>query len=379
MRMHVKNIQVFETMCKPYLTAKILVVDNNNIINGLQLKGGDPINFSFDGGERDYNSQQYILTISGEESTQNSRTQVYTISTASISYFKDKGSLVQRADMNVPATTVAASIHNEYVKGPKSLHVDVQSSGVVSKTEGGGYVTNNKKPFKAIIDVLERNPFGGFPSGCPMYFEAYDGHHMGPLEYYFKSASAQAHFDQQSTWGREYEHIWTTTHAIISARTVKNETKAAGRSGAGQMAAAASGALSMFDNALGNTAISQMAGAVGGGGKFGGKGGGIQNVLQTDSRRLPLSADQGINAKIQNLFAAKVRDGVNYLVKVPIQGGIYVTVGKGVDCKLQAPIGDKNSGRNLVGGLMLVADVMHDCWFDDRQIQATTTMRCVTV
>ena len=49
-RAHTQSIFVYETMCKPYLTATITINDNANIINNLQLRGGERVSFVIDTG-----------------------------------------------------------------------------------------------------------------------------------------------------------------------------------------------------------------------------------------------------------------------------------------------------------------------------------------
>ncbi len=408
LKLHVNCIRVFEDMCKPYITAQIMIMDNNNIINGLKLEGGDPVSFAIDSHENNgdvYEQQQYILSIDGEESTDNLRTITYTIYTAGLSYFKDKANLVQMSAVNVTGSSLAARIHNEYVSdGGLSVH---SSSGMIAKDDIGGYHINNKHPFKAIGDVLDRSVGSGTKTGSWMYFRDRFKHVICPLETIFGQMGSQKTF-WQLQFGTVFEHTLQgadpraqhdkpSNTAIIAAKTVVKELPnvSGGRGGGGNIASAAKGAMNMFDVADGKSPLQSSASA-GSGGNIGGssalgsvsrfatgKFGGIQNVLQNDCRRNPLSVNQGINAVAENSFQASVKDATHYLVKVPFQSGISVTIGKGATAHLTPPFGDVPGGTisgsplQRVGGQMLAARVMHECYFDQRLVQGTTTMELV--
>lgn len=388
-RRHIKSISIYETMCKPYITAKITVLDDNNIINTLQLRGGERVSFAIDAGfGRIYESIQYVLSVDGESTSENPRTSLYTITTATESYFNDKASMVQKSDVNITATQAASQIHSEYIGKDAPLNVLMHSLGMIAKSDIGGFITSNKKPFKAIEDIIERAGYGGLATGSTVYFRAANEYVIAPLEHLFKQMSAQETFIQSQTWGSHWTDTFEAFNAIIDAQTVVEKDKS-GRGGMNNIAAAAKGAVNLFDVAKGTEAIKQAGqiatdtlggGLIGAAAQFAkGKWGGISNVLQMDSRRNEVATDQGMNAVKENMFQAQVKDSVNYYIRVPIQTGINVTVGKGVDAKLLPPSGDLNKVYNAVGGMMLVADVCHECFFDSRERQGTTIFRGVQI
>ena len=214
---------------------------------------------------------------------------------------------------------------------------------------------------------------------------------MCPLETLFASRGSQQDFWQKNTWGSEFEHTLgggnpKSTTAIIAAKTVVKEKEAGGRTGAASIARGMAGALNIWEIAGGNNPIANFTASSGGGGagassaaqNFTSKRGGMANFHQNDERRNPMSTNQAINAVAENAFQAAVKDSTNYLIKVPIQTGINVTVGLGCDAHLIPPIGDVLSNRrNEIQPNMLVADAMHECYFDQRLLQATSTFRLV--
>lgn len=379
MRMHCKSLAVYESMCKPYITSKFIIVDRTNMINGMQLMGGDPINFAFDGGGEVYESEQFILTINGEASTQNGRTIIYTITAATEAYFKDRANLVQQSFLQQQHTSAAQQIHSQFIGG--NLFVAMPSMGMIAKKDIGSYISSNVKPFKAIEDILRRATYGAYKSGSTVYFQDKEGHVIAPLEHLFATLAPQQVFEQRATWGSDWRHIFTATNAIIAAQTIIDENKNSGRAGSQQLAAASSQALNVYDMKDKGLIVSKAAQAFSSGpmSRFAAKNGGIVNTLMMDSARNDPSQDPAQNRIQENLFQAKIKDGVNYLIKVPIQSGIQVTIGQGIDARLIPPSGDQNTGYNAIGGLMLVADLCHECFFDDRQVQATTTMRAVQI
>jgi hypothetical protein len=390
----IQGISIFETMCKPYITATISVNDSGNIINNLGLKGGERIEFAVDNGMQNsksiYDSVQYILSIDETEINDNYRTMFYSIRTATESFFNNRANIVQQSFMNIPGTAAAAQIHEQYVGGDATLNIVMASLGLIAKTESGGYNTNNKKPFKAIKDILERLSYGGIDTGSTVYFRDRYQYVMAPLEVLFMTMGSQEHFIQKQTWGTNYLEAMgggDIYRSIIHGTTKVDEDKDRQRGAMAAVSAAAMGAANLWDQNLGTeallnafaTAAQGIAGSVAS--QFTrGRMGGLPNVMQTDSRRQAPSTDQQINMVAQNAFQARVKDGTNYLIKVPCQTGFNVTVGKGITADLLPPIGDAdNNSAQTVGGQMLVADVNHECYFDDREVQGTTIMRAVQI
>jgi len=148
-------IRLYESMCKPYFTAQIMVVDPINLINNLQLKGEDEITFSFDAEQSGQIITQLvkILSIDDEQPSENLRKVNYTIYCASPGYFKDKHNLVQEADVLIPASAMVKKIHDKYIGDwPISVY---NTTGLIAKKEIGGYQVDDKHPFKAIQDILD--------------------------------------------------------------------------------------------------------------------------------------------------------------------------------------------------------------------------------
>lgn len=380
LRQHVQCIKTYESMCRQYITSTITLIDNNNAVNTLGLKGTEPISYAFDGGTtRIYSSNQYITTITGEEQSGSLRSVIYTINAVGPAFYLDRANLVQRSDVNIPGSSVIQSIFSQYLSGDAPLNI-LPSLGLIAKTEIGGFVTANKKPITAIQDIAKKLTYGGYKTGSTMFFRNRDEYVIAPLEHIFNTMGSLESYEQRATWGSEWHHIFTSTNAIVAASTIRDKEDSTGRASATSSAMASMGALNVFDIAKGMEIFPPKFGISAGGiNKFiRGKLGGIQNVLQLDTRRNEPSHDQSLNAVQENMFRASVKDGVQYLIKVPIQSGINATVGKGIRAKLLPPTGDLNRGYNNIPSHFLVADLCHTTFFDSREFSAFTEMRIVS-
>src|SRR5262245_34463869 len=56
-----------ESICSSYLTARITIVDRNNIIQGLELKGAEPATIAIDGPPNSFVYQQNYMILAIEE------------------------------------------------------------------------------------------------------------------------------------------------------------------------------------------------------------------------------------------------------------------------------------------------------------------------
>ena len=398
-----QNIKVYESMCTPYIKSELTLIDNGvegnaGLVVGIAEKTnlpGAPVTFAFDGGRKTYRrDEQIVLTVDAMPSEENKRVQVYTIGTIGVSYLDDRKSLVQKQFVNIPATVAAAAVHNEYLPSDGAgLNLKTASLGMIAKDSIGNHPVSNVHPFKAIEDLLRRATYGGAIANPTVYFRDAESFVMAPLQLIFATTSSNYTFIESAALGKEVGDIFLDKKnggiphghgSIISAALIIKEDDLYGaRNNVGQAAAALTQGLRIFDKAINKPAINKMASGTGLAGLASsvggaiGTSGGIPNILNFNQLKNELSSDPGINKIASEAFLAKVKDADKYHVKVPIKHGINLTVGQGVTNHILAPAG---AGREKqVGGLMLIADLMHDCYFDQRTLMGTTTMRAVKV
>lgn len=386
---HVNQLRVYESISKPYLTAKITIIDNNNILDNMGLVGGEPVSFSFDGGpnSQSYDANLYVLTVKGQKSNESLRAQIYDIECIGIAYFNDKKSLVQQSFKFIPGTQAISKIHGQFIGTDAGLRILAQSIGPLSLQS---YIVSAQKPFKAINDIKKRLNYGGFQSGSTLYYRDRDSYVLGPLEALFAQLSPQQQFFQEATWGKNWFDEIRAQNSIISA-VADVDYNDSGRTSMKDIADKASQEKKVFDFRIKDLAVNKMAGAPGIGAVVGsamsiastilgggaGGHGGRPNYSVMDSAHLPAQLDPSNKSEAEQLYNALIKNGPTITVKVPIQSGIQCTVGKGADLKLLPPVGDVNQiGPNMASGLYLITDLMHYLASDDRQCTGVSIFQC---
>jgi len=387
----VQNIKVYESMCTPYIKSDITVVDNGTdrmgtagIIKGISAQTdlpGAPVDFSFHGGDHTYvRNEQVVLTVDSQPAEENKRTRIYNIGTIGASYRDDKQGLVQKQFVNISAIQAAKQVHQEYLPSdPAPVNTPMDSQGPIAKDTIGSYTISNKKPFAAIEELLHRATYAGLP--CPtVYYRDADAFVMAPLFAVFLQASPQHSFTEYGTLGIDTSDIFDSNgrghNSIIASSVIIKEDDLA-KGGRNQLSTfkALTQQHTVFDWAKNIMPVDLPGGKT---------GGGFPNVLNFNSYRNDLSHDPSMCKPQSEEFLARVKDADKYLVKVPIRYGSKVTVGKGVQLRMIAAGGSGGDSAQVpqsmeIKGVFLVADVMHDCYFDHRTLMGTTTMRVVKV
>lgn len=378
----IQQLSVYETVQKPYLTAKAIIIDNNNVIDNMQLSGGEDFYFAFDGaGGKVYEQQMHLINVKGEKSSHSLRSMIYTMEFIGPEFFVDQKNIVQQAFKGMPGTQAIQKLHGQFFG--TGLSILQQSLGPISLQS---YIVNSKKPFTAINDIKKRLTYGN-GSGLTMYFRDAEKHVLAPLEALFASMGQQGYFIQKATWGENWFDIIRTQNAIIVAVAEVEFNDGSGRGSAKDVASAAKQGKTTFDvktkkmvkklasqidpgNVVGS--VANLGKQVLSGSRLGGKA----NFHIFDSAHTSAINDQSAKSEKEQLYNAVIKNGPVITVKVPIQSGINCTVGKGVYLDLLPPTGDINVGTHSAKGQYLVMNLMHELFYDDRLVNATTTMAC---
>lgn len=381
--LHVNKLEVYESISKPYITAKLTVIDNANLLENSQIVENDPCSFAFDGvTTRIYEQTLRVLSVNGQTSSQNIRSQIYQIELIGEEYYSDKGNLVQKSFKDLPGTQAIKRLHQEYVGN--TLRVLADSLGPISRE---GYIISSKKPFTAIDDIRQRLTYGQVKSGNTLYFRDRDSSVLAPLELLFQQMGSQETFIQTSTVGKNWYDIATAENVIIAALATVDYNKSAGRmSGAGK-AATSSQEKTVFDIQQKRAVVQNIAKSITPGQVIGtvtglitgkaGRHGGLANYMITDNAHLPLQIDPSMKTEAERLYREIAKSGPVITIKVPIQSGINCTVGKGATLNLLPPMGDVQKMTSDVSGQYLITDLCHSLAADDRMMNATTTMQCM--
>lgn len=380
---HVKVARVFETLCKPYLTGQLELIDTNNFVENMGLVGGETVSFAINTTESRRDVELQILSFHGQQSTTNKRSMHYTFELIGSEYFGDRSNIVQQAFSGTTATDACSSIYGSYLGG--GLDVMVPSSGLIGKDNS--YIVKGAKPFKAVNDLKKIMTFSSYSTGNVLNWRDRDGSHLAPMEHLFRTMSAQDIFWERGTWGASIHDLARVENAIITSSSLANES---GRAGLKAVSSTGMGERKVMDFLTNKHTFNTMASSFAGG-SFSGAGlgsllgslggvvgghGGEHNYYLNDSSRIPNQFVRQTDA--EKSYGAQVSSGPQYTIQVPIRSGIRCVVGKGIDARLLPPIGDQTSpfmGESQVGGLMLVVDAMHEAHLDDIQMGGTSTFR----
>lgn len=394
---YVQSLKVYETVCKPYLTAQIVLIDNKNVVENLGLVGGEQCDITFFSppNNKKYSCKLHILNMKGRENPNNIRSQIYTIDLIGKIFFQDRATLVQTPSQNETGTTTIKRIFSNYLKGD-NLTVLAESIGFLGDKEA--HTINNKKPLTAIQDIMKKITFGKYKTGSMLLFRDATSVKLAPLEYLIERApSNRANpkpFVQKETWGMQFSPE-DEYFAIIAAHAEAGRQQG-GRSGANDVAGVKHQGQVVFDLFNGGLAkykpLAQMISA----GSFGSSEaisnlmnlaklapnglGGVVNHSLTNSYRAARPTAPDTKTMGERLYSANARSGPQLVIKVPLQTGINVTVGQGIDVRLIPPVGDVNAFNIFnynMNGIWLVTDLCHEVHNDTKMMNGVTVLQCV--
>lgn len=373
---HLAKLSVFETVCKPYITARLVITDSNNILLNLGLEKGDPISFSFFAPptNRTYEMTLKVLAINGNESSDNLRSEIYNIDLIGPEFYADRSSMVQKSFKGIPGTGAISSIHSQYFD--TALNIIAGSLGPIGLNNP--HITNSTKPFTAINDIKKRLTYGQFKTGSTLYFRDRDGHVLAPLEALFTQASVQESFLQKATWGSHWTDLFNAYNAIIAVRVEADQNRSTGKD---VSSVSSQGKVTFDSRTLQKTVqlAKNFGAAIGSSGGLASILGGEQNFMTMDTDHQSASTDPQMKAEAERFFSSNARAGPMITFKVPLQTGINCTVGKAAYCKLIPPVGDLNSSSTDMSGNYLITDLVHEVARDAQAENGTTTMKAIKI
>jgi hypothetical protein len=397
LQQYVNKISVYESLTKSFLTARIRIIDNNNLMENLNVVGGEQMTFAFDSppNDRRYEQKMHILDMKGSPAD-NLKSIIYDIDLIGKTYFQDKANLVQDSHKNTTGTAAISKIWNQYLNADQ-LKILLESTGMIG-TQDHPTTTDNEKPLSAIYKLMKLLTFGSVQTGNPLLFRDRENVNLAPLQYLYDTLSAQETYIQKETWGANFFDP-LIYNAIIHADSEVNPTdgEGGGRSALQDIAATKTQGQIVFDMYNGTLAVNKRAGSISSPGFGSGKSigslvssiaggvlsasagslGGSPNIQATHSKRWPRATAPDTKTMAEKLYSAEARGGPMLRLKVPLQTGINATVGKGVKCQLVPPIGDLTNANMYSYGLSgnwLAKEVCHEVYADDREVQATTSM-----
>jgi hypothetical protein len=402
---HVKELRVYEDICKSYFTGQ-LVIETMLNVSELFIQPTVPVILSFeaprsDGGRtkiyterfRIYSYDSKPIGGGGDARMQ------HTIQLIGQEFYNDRHNTVTQNFSNIIGTGAAAKIHNEYMSVNGGLQIPIPSTGMIGQ-QMHPHEVKNKKPIKAIHDILDRCVFAAYKTCAPVYFRNKPGYVMSPLQHILQSASVLESFQHVPAQGASLEATMNGYNNIIHLRPVAP----AGESSAAASAGTISGLLNattFFDIKSGN--LQEIFGSISKVlnlpfvNNIPGLKSKVQQMLQEatkgrqgarnlfaildeflQKKQVDKNGPGGYNAA-QEAFLTALNYAPKYWISVPMQTGINVTCGSRINVTF--PINDRITSKTL-----FVPRLIHELRFteNDQQnkkialnVNGTTDIYCV--
>jgi hypothetical protein len=395
---YIHCVRIYESLCKPYLTVHLTLIDNDNLIESSNLRGGDFVDIGVKSypNEYVYDCRVHVLNMEGHQATTNLKTQIYEVDLVGKAYFNDKANIVQKS-YTEQGTSVISAIWGQYLApGGDNLAIHRQSDGMLGKQEEKAQ-TDHKKPFAAIDEIRQYLKFGG-KSSPTVLFRDNQMANLAPLADLFGKNNMYDYI-QKETWGETWFDPDIYRGIIVAQAEIDQNFSGEGSGGAGGTGAIAKaisqgqGVFDLFKGvpakfadaarmASGNFgagiagAASGLSSAIG---SIAGGLGGSPNIQYTNSNRWERENAPDTKAMGEQSYAAEVKNGPQLKIKVPLQTGFFATVGKSITAFLLPPVGDfpGNIHSYSLSGLWLVKDLVHELYTDNRDVKGTTTMQLI--
>ena len=381
---HIQELRIYEDICKAYFTGQLIIETQYNAGDTF-LNPGAPVQIGFeaprsDGGKtKPYNEDFRIYSYDSKPRSKNSL--IHTISLMGQEYYNDKSNVVQRSFSNIVGTEAAKQIHNQYMQaGHGGIRVEPQSLGLLAQTQVP-HIVNNKKPIKAIHDILDAVVYAQYKTCAAVYYRDKYGHVISPLQYLIEEADVTESFLQDFALGAKWDKAATAYNQVHHLKPLsppgEDRTGTAGSEIDGLFKSNAAFDLKSGEYIAKGLTIDSVIGNLFGSGvgfqqlaksfksiikstKYGGR----QLMSIIDQRRQPAQVDKngpgGFNTA-EDRFITQLTYAPKYWVSVPMQTGLNVTCGERI--VVLYPTGTQNN--TLVVKTLFVPRLIHELRFTE--------------
>lgn len=400
-RFHVKELRLFEDICKFYFTGQLVIETMQNVYEIL-LAPLAQIEIVFEsprhdkGPTRQYSEKFKLYSYDSKPIGGGADARIeHTLSLIGQEFYNDKHNTVMQGFKLIPGTSAAAQIHKAYVAANGVLDNKIPSTGLIGSKEVP-HQASNVSPVKAIHDILDRTVYAQEKTGAPVYFRNTRGYVMSPLKTLIETAPTAGSFKHLLSQGSYHDQIFNGYENVIHMRPLSppGETSAA----ASAAMAAIMNSSHFFDAKTGNTesVVSNFAKIL--------KLPMINNIpgMKDRVKKMLEEAKRGIFGarnmfrivndymqarsvskygpggydKSEEVFLAMLTYAQKYWISVPIQTGLNVTCGSRI--KVIFPIGGALTERTF-----FVPRLIHELKFtegNNRQLVTnigTTDIYCL--
>ena len=256
---HVKELRVYEDICKTYFTAQ-LVIETYNNTSELYLQPTVPVTLTFvsprsDGKQTKYYTEKFrVYTYDTKPIGGGAGARVeHTIQLIGQEYYNDRHNTVQINFANIPGTQAAKQIHDQYIRANGNLRIPFPSTGMIGQ-QLKPHEVKNLKPVKAIHDILDRLVFAQYQTCAPTYFRDKSGYVIAPLQYLLEQAkilNKDEAFIHLPAQGESLDKTLYGYNNIIHLRAVAPAGESSAAASAGEISGMIN-ATSFFDIKTGN-------------------------------------------------------------------------------------------------------------------------------
>lgn len=221
---HVKEFRIYEDICKSYFTGQLVIETLLNTSTKFVYPTAEVfLDFECprtDGGPtRKYRERFRIYSYDSKEIGAGADGRVeHTIALIGQEYYNDKHNVVTRSYKNITGIAAATIIHKEFMESNGSL-LPFSSMGMIG-LERHPHQVMNKKPIKAIHDILDRCVFGQYKTCAPLYFRRKQGYVMAPLQHQLEHGPLTQTFTHYIGEGNDLKSVFEGYDLIINFKPI---------------------------------------------------------------------------------------------------------------------------------------------------------------
>jgi hypothetical protein len=371
-----RTLMVRESICTPFITAELMVLDNDNWLTGeIAPNGGDYVNASFDSPHpfssgTVYKMETQIVDIKATKAKDNLDMKVYTISLIGNEHMVDKGRTVPASATTPQKNGVQWISEIWYDSGFKKKLNTWGAEDSAQQTEDMPAHVEMQSPLTAIGQIRDAQYYPQYPTGNVLFFVSnYGGTHIEnlvPLQKLYEEQKSSYTFTQKQIWGSDYFHMFGkggSDSAIMQiyesnkrimldpnefvGQHVRTDDIHKGRPGTRN-----------HKFHVGPIAI------------------GMPSSLRTNTNRVPVETSPAALSDNARLYAMQMKSLPQYVVEIPFMHGLNITVGDSVGLNVLPPH-NQGSGFSKHSGDYLVTDLVHEVHNDLRNITGRTVLHCL--
>lgn len=401
---HVKELRVYEDICKSYLTGQLVIETMQNSFEYM-LGPTVPVVLEFEaprtdkGPTRVYRQRFRIHSYESHPLSGGTDARMeHKIQLISQEFYNDRHNTVIRGFPNITGTAAAVQIHNQFVRASDSGGINpLPSTGLIGSAEVP-HQARNVKPVKAIHDILDRCIWAQYPTCAPVYFKTATGFVMAPLQHILENGPLKANYYYQKLGaGNDLKEVLEGYEAVIHFKPLTPPAESQADSTA--MMASFGKSIQFFDPKTGQTQnipsniqkilnlpwmnkvpnvkarVQQMLSEANKSGEN------ITRVINDlmQSRSSAKNGPGGYNLK-QEAFLTLLGYTQKYWVSVPLQSGLNVTCGDRIN--MLHPIVEDGKPKQ-VKKTLFIPRLIHEIKFTEGQkreplvVNGITDMYCV--